>query len=328
MENNHQNNNSNNIAHPHDKFVKKVMSELKVAHDIIMQRLPRDIYAVIEKDTLALEPGSFIDNELKKYATDILYSARIAGEMGYIYFLIEHQSQPDKLMPFRILRYITRIITQHLEQNPTSKQQEKPLPLVIPLVLYTGAQPYSYTMNINDLVQGPRKLIDDYFLKSFHLVEMKDIDDSQMHDFVWGGFVDFVLKYNTLRQLKPHLDDMKAMIKALNEQSGFELIKVAIEYIFNTNDEFEDPKQFVHEIAEALTDQSGENVMATMAQILREEGKMEGRIEGIEQGIEQGEIRGISTVALAMLKEGADLDFIAKVTKLSTDEIKNLAAHH
>ena len=43
----------------------------------------------------------------------------IEGHEAYIYLLLEHQSTPDRLMPFRMLKYICNIIDQHLKTHDT-----------------------------------------------------------------------------------------------------------------------------------------------------------------------------------------------------------------
>jgi predicted transposase/invertase (TIGR01784 family) len=49
-----------------------------------------------------------------------------------------------------------------------------------------------------------------------------------------------------------------------------------------------------------------------------------GRKEGIEEGKKEGEKEGKLAVAKELLKEGMDIDKIAKVTKLPVEEIKKL----
>ncbi|MHA2040139.1 MAG: Rpn family recombination-promoting nuclease/putative transposase [Promethearchaeota archaeon] len=35
----------------------------------------------------------------------MLYTAQFGQRQGYLYLLVEHQSTPDKLMPYRLLKY-------------------------------------------------------------------------------------------------------------------------------------------------------------------------------------------------------------------------------
>ena len=53
-----------------------------------------------------LVAGSFVDDELRPYFSDVLYSLKTKGGYeGYVHVLIEHQSSPDRHMAFRLMRY-------------------------------------------------------------------------------------------------------------------------------------------------------------------------------------------------------------------------------
>ncbi|WP_299144637.1 Rpn family recombination-promoting nuclease/putative transposase, partial [uncultured Vibrio sp.] len=82
--------------------------------------------------TLKLESGSFIEESLRPYYSDVLYSLNTSQGEGYVYALIEHQSRPDKHMAFRLMRYAIAAMQQHLEAG------HEHLPLVIPLQFYHG----------------------------------------------------------------------------------------------------------------------------------------------------------------------------------------------
>jgi predicted transposase YdaD len=56
----------------------------------------------------------------------------------------------------------------------------------------------------------------------------------------------------------------------------------------------------------------GSEVLMTLAEQFREEGKQE------------GEAYTVKKIALEMLKKGSDIDFIAEVNQLETKEIKKL----
>lgn len=49
-----------------------------------------------------------------------------------MYALIEHQSTPDKLMAFRLLRYALAAMQRHLDAGHDT------LPLVVPILFYHG----------------------------------------------------------------------------------------------------------------------------------------------------------------------------------------------
>ena len=63
----------------------------------------------------------------------------------------------------------------------------------------------------------------------------------------------------------------------------------------------------------------------TLADYLKPKVYNRGIEHGIQQGLEQGKIESKTDIARNMLAKGTDIDFIASVTGLSSQEIKGLA---
>lgn len=80
------------LHHAHDGIAKYCLSNPALARDFLEAHLPASVKEVCDFNTLAIEPASHIDEELKQSCSDILYSLQIDGEFGYIYCLVEHQS--------------------------------------------------------------------------------------------------------------------------------------------------------------------------------------------------------------------------------------------
>ncbi|ETE47339.1 VetSC (plasmid) [Salmonella enterica subsp. enterica serovar Infantis str. 119944] len=94
--------------------------------------LPAELRAIYDLSTLKLESGSFVEDDLRQYFSNVLYSLKTTAGDGYIHVLIEHQSTPDKHMAFRLLRYAVAAMQRHLEAG------HKKLPLVIPVLFCTA----------------------------------------------------------------------------------------------------------------------------------------------------------------------------------------------
>lgn len=107
----------NPLHNAHDGIAKCCLSNLALARDFLEAHLPAAAKEVCNFNTLAIEPTSHIDEELKQSCSDILYSLQIDGEFGYVYCLVEHQSSAKKLMPFRMLCYQSAIMQRHLDQG-------------------------------------------------------------------------------------------------------------------------------------------------------------------------------------------------------------------
>lgn len=112
-------------ATPHDAVFKTFLSRVETARDFIELHLPPSLTQICKLDTLRLESGSFLEDDLRPYYSDILYSLETTRGAGYVHVLIEHQSAPDKLMAFRLMRYAIAAMQRHLESG------HKTLPLVI-----------------------------------------------------------------------------------------------------------------------------------------------------------------------------------------------------
>ncbi|STV58871.1 putative YhgA-like transposase [Klebsiella pneumoniae] len=110
---------------PHDAVFKHLLSHRATARDFLDIHLPAPLRALCNLNTLRLESGSFIDDELRASHSDILYSLQTQAGEGYIYLLIEHQSSADRHMAFRLMRYAIAAMQRHLDKGHTQ------LPLVI-----------------------------------------------------------------------------------------------------------------------------------------------------------------------------------------------------
>ncbi len=117
---------------PHDAVFRQMLMHQAVAKDFLQLYLPAPFLAICELDSLQLVSGSFVEEDLRASYSDILYSLRTRHGPGYVYALIEHQSTPDKLMTFRLLRYALAAMQRHLDAGHDT------LPLVVPILFYHG----------------------------------------------------------------------------------------------------------------------------------------------------------------------------------------------
>ena len=101
---------------PHDAIFRQMLAQKEVARDFLQLYLPAQFLSICDLNTLQLASGSFIEEDLRSSYSDILYSLQTQHGAGYIYALIEHQSSPDKLMAFRLMRYTLAAMQRHLPQ--------------------------------------------------------------------------------------------------------------------------------------------------------------------------------------------------------------------
>jgi Putative transposase, YhgA-like len=136
-------------THPHDALFKKTFSEVEHAAAEFRAVLPAQLVALTNFSTLALCPGSYVDEALAGSESDLLFSAQVNNQAALFYILFEHQSSPDRLMPLRLLRYVVRILERHVQGK--SAAEALPLPLVIPVVLHHSETGWSFTRRLEEL---------------------------------------------------------------------------------------------------------------------------------------------------------------------------------
>jgi len=117
---------------PSDALFKKIMENPVAAREFLEYYLPDDFKELIDLSKIKLEKESYVESNLKKRLSDIVYSVETLGnKKAYIYVLIEHQSTCDYWISLRLWKYILLL----LEKHQTDKNK---LPLVAPILFYNG----------------------------------------------------------------------------------------------------------------------------------------------------------------------------------------------
>jgi len=164
------------MNNPHDKFFKETMTLRENAVSFFREYLPAGIAALTDWRTLRIVKETFITPELQERFSDIVYAVRIRGKEAFIYFLMEHQSSPDCLMPLRFYHYIGGIWDLYLKQNP----EECKLPGVIPLLFYHGKEKWNISTQFQDMIEESG-LIAEYAPKfQYILKDMSEFTDADI----------------------------------------------------------------------------------------------------------------------------------------------------
>ena len=251
---------------PHDQFFRRAMTHKQVARAFLTTWLPQELTELVNFEILESQTRSYINDINKESAVDVLFKTKIAEQEAYLYLLLEHQSTPDPLMPFRILKYVCNVIDHHLKTHKTNK-----IPLVYPMVVYHGKQKYTCSNDINDLVNAPKELVQKYFLKPFQLLDLGQIDDEILKQEAWSGLMFLALKHIFARDILPYLQELAGIFQELEQEDGQDFITLVLEYLFKRG-ECIDRKAFLNLVDTKIKPNVGDNIM-TLAEILRQEGR-------------------------------------------------------
>lgn len=172
-----------NITNPHDKYFRASMQEAAVYQPFFQQYLPKSLLSVMDVTQFKLGDSSYIDEDLQATFSDLVYSCRYgeqASSQAKMILLVEHQSTPDKLMPFRVYHYLFNMLYKDLKGRPTSKAKDK-LPVVYALVFYHGKQtPYPYSLKLADCFDDPLNMMRKFFEEPVPLIDINQIGDDEL----------------------------------------------------------------------------------------------------------------------------------------------------
>jgi len=228
-------------------------------------------------------------------------------------------------MEFRLIRYAVAAMQRHLDAG------HKTLPLVIPVLFYTGKRsPYPYSTNWLQEFDDP-SLAGKLYTGDFPLVDVTVIPDEEIMGHRSMAALTLLQKHIRQRDLADLTDRLSAILLA-GYLSSPQVISL-IHYIIQAG-ESADAQAFVRELAQRVPQHEEE--LMTIAQQLEQKGIEKGIEQGIQKGIQLGEQRGMEKgrqegeredalkIARTMLANGLDRDAVMKMTGLTADDLAQI----
>ncbi|NRA73692.1 MAG: Rpn family recombination-promoting nuclease/putative transposase [Rickettsiales bacterium] len=279
----------------HDKLFKTSMANPTIAKETLQMILPKEILDAIELNSLKLEKSDFANVILGDGTTDVLFSVKWNNEKGYIFVILEHQTEPDKLMTFRLMKYALRICDLYLSQNKGAK-----FPLIFPCVIYSGHKSYTAPRAFWEMFQNPQQA-KKYLAEPPHLLSLKDIEDINTRYKCHAGLVLMLMNKVHEQDIFPYLKEWFPLLTELAHMN-LHVTEDLLKYLIRYGDS-KSHKELMQLFAEAVPEKYIGNIM-TIGDRLRQ--------DAIEQ------------VALNMLANNIEIDTISIATKLSFAEIEGL----
>ncbi len=297
----------------HDALFKKYLGDITVARDFLAVHLPPSLRERCDFSSLTMVPGLFVEDDLSSHCSDMVYSLKTRDGAGYIYCLIEHQSRPDKIMAFRMMRYSIAVMHQHIKQGGET------LPVIVPLLFYHGQKtPYPYSTCWLDCFADPM-LAKSVYNQPFTLIDISVMQDREIMTHKRAAVLELLQKHIRSRDM---LEISCSIGRMLNEWPvSNELVRALLYYIVECGNT-SDPDQFLRNIAVKAASHK-EDVM-TIAQELQSRGLKQGIQQGIQQGVAQGEKNAALRFARQLISDGIEHATVKRYTGLSDKEIKSI----
>jgi predicted transposase/invertase (TIGR01784 family) len=273
------------MSNPHDKFFKAVFSGIEHARGELASVLPAAIARAIDWSSLTLISGEHTDLTAESLESDLLFTAQLDGDKALLYFLFEHQSSADRTMPFRLLRYMTRIWERFAKDAPGER-----LPIIIPLVLHHAERSWTFTTQFRDLLRVPERLAQAVapFVPDFTFV-LDDLSKLDEHALRHRALTDLArIALVVMQRCRESKDPgtilrpwVQTLVGVLTAPNGREALQLVARYTAEVSDA--EPELIYRFFAELGPE--AEEIFMTTADRLREQGRQLGVAEGRTEGI-------------------------------------------
>ena len=266
-----------NVINPHDRFFKETFGRPQVTRDFLRSYLPADVAALIDFDTLELEKETFIDEELRLYASDLICHVKTRdGKALSVFFIFEHKSYPDLLALFQLLRYVVRQLERLLESGEGLRP-------VVCLLLYHGEESWRWGERLSGLYAGPESLRRYWPELQVEVLDFSAYSTTEIRGALLVRATLLLMQSITRPDLVERLPAIFELLRGLTEQrEALEYVEAAVRYLFSASKKVTPP--IAKKLIEQVFQERGGEIVETVAEQLIQ--------EGIKQGIGLGEVKG------------------------------------
>ena len=277
---------SEEIWQAHNNLFIGALGDPRHAAGVLRSMLRPEVAAQIRWDTLRRVDTTLVDARLARRHGDLIFQAMLGDQPILIYVLLEHQSDPDDLIPLRLLGYMVRLWERHV----ASEGLGQGLPPILPLVLHHGRRGWRCPESFEALLpESVRELPELMRLLPTFDIGVLDLRGAREEELMLlratslARLTLLALKHAPrTRDLLPIIARWQALLADLDGHPYAERgIQMIFRYIFSVSNVAVDP---VVEVLHSALSSKGRKTVITTAQKLRQEGRQEGLREGLEEG--------------------------------------------
>ena len=266
-------------AAPHDRLFRRLFADLGIAADAIRGVLPPEVAALVDFSHLEAMPTAHVDEALHATYADLVFRARIAGRDALLLLLVEHQSQPDALMPFRLLRYAVQTWDAFIRDHPNAER----LPLILPIVFHQGPRRWTASndmLSLIDLTPAEAKVLGRYVPRMGF--ELDDFGGTSDADLIARGMQPAAtLGLSALRDVR-NADDVPALVLRWTElirdacatENGLAALRSIFLYIQQAHPDTS--REELKRVLDSIVEGAGAEIMTTFREIM-DLGRVEAR---------------------------------------------------
>ena len=118
--------------------------------DLLTGFVAEDWVKELDFTTLEKQSGSYVSDDLRPRADDVVWRVRWRDRWLYVYLLLEFQSEVDRFMAVRLLGYVGLLYQDLIRTGQLTRDDL--LPPVVPVVLYNGRPKWTAKTEVADLI--------------------------------------------------------------------------------------------------------------------------------------------------------------------------------
>ena len=308
----------------YDKSYKTLLSKKRNFLMMLRSFVNKKWVDKIKESSLIRVDTEFVLPDFTKRIADNIYRAEFEDSVFYFYILNELQSTPDFTMPLRFLSLSTELFKLEFLNTPKNIRESEGyrLPIIVPILLYNGEFRWNVVRSFKEYQRGNELFGKEIIDFSYIVIDINRIDDSKLSKISnlisTVFFLDKKISYKDKKWGKRLHSAFEAYSKFTDEEKQdfigwFE--NVFVKKVKGLDD------------SSKLTDMFIEGDVDKMTYAIDrafEECREDGIKEGIEKGIEKGIERAKEEFVYNMLIEGFDTNVVAKVSRLSIEDVAEL----
>ena len=311
----------------HDITFKSLMQEKKFFQSFFKQYLPAHVAKNIDWSTTQVFniSGEHIREVFPFDHKDKIRVTKDLADLAYIVEMnqngkkkktlislhVEHQSNPDKLLPLRMALYIVGMLYEYAKVNDTDA-----LPQVFSLIYYHGKQsPYPHKKDI-------WSMFDESYSAEQHLlnpifIDVGTIPDEELLTHGETAGAELAFKHIFAANLGKYIDIIAQSLQGAGDNTTLNVLR----YMLNAG-EAPNGEAVVKRLRQALPKE--DKLIMTIAEQLSQERCAKASF----QGKLEGELETKKLIAKTMLSNNFDLETVKNITGLTHQELKKLMTAH
>lgn len=291
------------VNHQHDKIFRTVLDRKSDAIVLINKALNTQL----EVQDIEKYNSSFINKVFQNREADIVYKIKDRS----IFILIEHQTKVDYLMPYRILEYEVAIMQSAIDLDKI-KNKESKIPLVIPIVLYTGNKKWNakkYLEENQEKIEGIENGLENY-----NLIDINELTEKELLED--NSFISKMMLIEKSKNTENIVEILEKIVKITKEEDKDTLRRI-ISIILEEKIGITKAKELIEKM------EGDEGNMLAVVDMIRRENQMY-----IEIGKKEGELKEKIKIVTNMLKEKFNIETIQKITGINKEEIEKISQNN